>query len=83
MGAGDFKKLLRAVGRRIGKRVVSDLETPPKQRDIEWRIRGGGQDKTPDTVERASQLLENLSKQTGLTFSEDEREVRVLFIEQD
>lgn len=81
-GRGDVEKLLQNVSRRIGKRIVNELEISPEQ-DFDWTIRGGGRDKTDNTVASAAQLLQNLSKQTGLKFAPAEREVRVLTIERD
>ena len=81
-GRGDVEKLLRNVGRRIGKRIVNELEITPEQ-NFDWTVRGGGRDPTAETIAHAPRLLENLSKQTGLKFAEAEREVRVLSIKRD
>jgi hypothetical protein len=81
-GRGDVEKLLQNVGRRIGKRIVNELEISPDQ-DFEWTVRGGGRDPTADTVAHASWLLDNLSKQTGMKFFEAEREVRILTVKRD
>jgi len=68
--------------RRIGKRIVNELEISSEQ-DFEWTVRDGGRDPTDDTVANSAQLLENLSKQTGLKFAPAEREVRELTIKRD
>lgn len=81
-GRGDVETLLQNVSRRIGKRIVNELETSPEQY-FDWMVRGGGRDPTADSIAHALWLLENLSKQTGMKFAEAEREVRVLTIMRD
>lgn len=83
-GSGGVAMLLKDVSRRIGKRILSDVN----QKDailqpLKWTIRGGGRDKTEKTMTRRAELLDNLARQTGLKFVEDEREVRVLSIERE
>jgi hypothetical protein len=81
-GSGDFDELLLEVGRRINRRIVSEVSTPPR-RTLSWRFIGRGvftqqqfaEDRDPQLV------LKHLSEQTGLTFREEARTVRVLHVE--
>jgi RNA polymerase sigma factor (sigma-70 family) len=83
-GSGNFDELLQWTGRFIGKRIVAGkIEDAPKDR-VSWH------DNTPSgpfTIEQweeaheAEPVLKHLADQTGLTFKEEKRRVRVLFVE--
>jgi RNA polymerase sigma factor (sigma-70 family) len=81
-GSGDFEEFLKWVGMFIGRRVVSDVQKPPtgtlswyNHRRSSFTEQEGKEDTDPETV------LKHLTEQTGLTFKEENRRVRVLFVE--
>ncbi|GEM_PF-2514594 len=73
-GAGKFQELMTAIGDYIGCPVVSEVINPPVH-IFSWSY-----NKSKDLADRDS-MLQNLSDQTGLTFKEDKRKVRMLFVE--
>lgn len=78
-GSGDLAELLRGASRFIGQRVVSNVENPPKAR-LSWHYNGPMQ--LGKMAEKdVEQVLKHLTEQTGLTFSEGIRRVRVLVVE--
>jgi hypothetical protein len=82
-GSGDFAEFLQAAGWFIDRRLVSEVEDAPKGRAVSWRYnrrspfteQEGKEDTDPE------QVLKHLGEQTGLTFKEETRTVRVLFVE--
>ena len=82
-GGGDFTEFTRSVGMWIERPVIGEVEGAPTM--LSWRYNRGPA-KTPE--ERAAakdprSVLRNLQGQTGLTFEEETREIRLLFVERD
>jgi RNA polymerase sigma factor (sigma-70 family) len=82
-GSGDFREFLDWVGMFIDRRVVGDVQNPPKgtlvwhyHRRSPFTEQERKEDTDPDLV------LSHLTEQTGLTFKEEKRPTRVLFVEQ-
>lgn len=78
-GGGDLDEFLRGVGKFVDRRIVSEVEIPPKDR-LSWRYsepmrHGKMSQKDVETV------LEHVTEQTGLTFSPGVRRVRVVMVE--
>jgi RNA polymerase sigma factor (sigma-70 family) len=83
-GSGDLNQFFQWVGQFIGKRIVGGkIEGAPKGR-ISWH------DNTPDgpftqaeweEAREPKAVLGHVTEQTGLTFKEEKRRVRVLFVE--
>lgn len=73
--SGDFQSFLESgVGEYIGRWVVNEVETPPEG-TLRW---SWSYQKGPKEEELA---LQHLTEQTGLTFKDQARRVRVLFVE--
>lgn len=85
--AGKFPDFLKAIGSRVGRPVLSDIKNPP-QGSIGWRTYFDHSERTtwkdfPRQFAKNPQLvLKHVSEQTGLTFHEENREVRLLFLEE-
>ena len=84
--AGKFPNFLKAIGYRVGRPVLSEIKNPP-QGSIGWRIYFDQSERTtwenfPRNFAKNTQLvLQHVSEQTGLTFHEENREVRLLFLQ--
>ena len=82
-GTGDFPELLQAVGAGIGRRIINEVEEAPKQK-VSWQFAF----RTTTTPEQWQEdrdptaVLGHLVEQTGLTFKEETRSVRLLFVEE-
>lgn len=82
-GGGDFADFTRWVGMWIEQPVVAEVNNPPKS--LSWRYHLAA----PFTKEQRAaakdprSVLHNLEGQTGLTFEEETREIRILFVERD
>jgi len=85
-GSGDMRRFLSDLGVFVGKRIVSDTLDPNETVDYGMYVRRplssddairDAEDHDPKTV------LENVAKQTGLTFTTEKRKVRVLFVEKE
>lgn len=72
-GSGDFGEFLRKLGTYIERRVVDEIEAPP-EREIRWHYNDYGRTE-PEMV------LQHLTEQIALTFEEELRRVKVLFVE--
>jgi hypothetical protein len=75
--SGDFQKFIRWVGMYLNRWVISEVENPPSQ-NIQWHYnepRGQRINLNPESV------LQHLTEQTGLTFTDETRVVKVLFVE--
>jgi RNA polymerase sigma factor (sigma-70 family) len=83
-GSGDLARFLRAAGSFMGRRLVSEVEAPPKG-EVSWY----NNRRSPFTEEQRLEdtdpelVLKHLTEQTGLTFKEERRKVRILFVERD
>jgi hypothetical protein len=81
-GTGTFDEFLNWLGRWIGTPIISDVETPPENK-LTWNLH----ERSPSTEQTRSQdheailVLGNITRQTGFTFTKEERPVRILFIE--
>jgi hypothetical protein len=77
-GGGDFQTFFHRVGMYLNCWVISEVENPLSQ-SINWHNNEpSGQQRmnlNPESV------LQHLAEQTGLTFTEETRVVKVLFIE--
>jgi hypothetical protein len=79
-GSGTFPEFLAAAGSFMGRRLVSEVEGVPPE--VGWRYhkrnlfteQEAKEDTDPDGV------LKHIADQTGLTFKEETRKVRVLFV---
>jgi hypothetical protein len=82
-GRGTFADLLRGAGIFVGKRIVAGtIEDLPKG-TLQWHVNELAAF-TEDELREARDpeaVLKHLSEQTGLTFKEETRKVRVLFVE--
>jgi RNA polymerase sigma factor (sigma-70 family) len=83
-GSGDFAALLKQAGTFIGKRVVAgDVRDLPKKR-LSWHYNlpeGVFTDEGWQAAHDPEGVLKHLAEQTGLTFKEESRKVRVLVVE--
>lgn len=79
---GDFDTFLDWLGDWIGEPIVSDLAAPPEGR-FSWRLheRSPATDQTRAEDHDAKLVLPNITAQTGLTFTLEQRPVRTLFVE--
>ncbi len=81
-GTGNYREFLDWLGRWISTPILSEVESQPKNQ-ISWRLHG----QSPQTAQtrdedHAPQLvLPNITAQTGLTFSQETRPVKILFVE--
>jgi len=76
-GSGNFEEFLNWVGRYINMHVIDEVEGKPKEK-LSWHYNRKPRGRSMDPL----LVLDNLSPQTGLTFTEETRRVRVLFVEQ-
>jgi hypothetical protein len=82
-GTGDFPELLQAVGAGINRRILNEVEEAPKEK-VSWQLAF----RTTTTPEQWQEdrdptaVLGHLAEQTRLTFKEETRKVRVLFVEE-
>ncbi len=75
---GDLDAFLEWMGRFLNRRMASGVENPPTE-VLRWhtnRLRPPW-----DPVAEWEQVLEHVTEQTGLTFHEETRRVRVLLVE--
>jgi RNA polymerase sigma factor (sigma-70 family) len=83
-GSGDFAALLKQAGSFIGKRIVAgDITDAPKGR-LSWHYNlpdGAFTDAEWQAAHDPEGVLKHLAEQTGLTFKEESRKVRVLVAE--
>ncbi len=74
-GSGDFDEFLSWVAGCVKRRVINEVENVPED-DVKWHYTPSDEgSRKPDL------LLDHLTMQTGLTFSDETRRVRVLFVE--
>jgi RNA polymerase sigma factor (sigma-70 family) len=80
-GSGTFRDFLENVGAYIGRRMVGDAEETPAHLSWHYHMRGPAtaEEHKEDTAPEG--VLKHLGEQTGLTFKEETRKVRVLFVE--
>jgi RNA polymerase sigma factor (sigma-70 family) len=81
-GTEDIAKMLQSVGAKINRRIINEIEQTPKQK-VSWQYHF----RTATTADQrqedrdAGAVLGHLAEQTGLTFKEETRKVRVLRVE--
>jgi hypothetical protein len=76
-GSGTFGECLQWIGMYIQKRVVNEVQNAP-EKDLSWHYnepRKNAEDRDAETV------LRHITEQTGITFKEETRKVRVLFLD--
>jgi RNA polymerase sigma factor (sigma-70 family) len=82
-GTDEFPTMLQAAGAWIGRRIINEVQEAPKQQ-VSWHYNHRelftAQQHQEDTD--AAAVLGHLAEQTGLTFNEETRKVRVLFVEE-
>lgn len=80
-GAGNFPIFLESVGQWIGRPIVNEVESPPKQ--VNWRHheRDPSNEQTRREDRDEAMVLKHLQEQTGLTFTREKRPMRILFVE--
>jgi RNA polymerase sigma factor (sigma-70 family) len=82
-GSGSLAEFFHRVGGYTGRQVVSDAKDTGGM--IGWLDgplpRGGQRGRLPD--DEVALVLQHLSEQTGLTFTEEERQVRILYVDLD
>jgi hypothetical protein len=82
-GSGKFPEFLKWVGSWIETPVVSEVADPPAD-NLSWYYNG----RSPSTAKERQEdhdetlVLKHLEEQTGLTYTVEPRDIRVLFIEQ-
>ena len=83
-GSGGFTEMLDWLGRWIAMPVVSDLPEPPTN-SFTWYAHQRNARTTADIAEDHDPqlVIVNFAAQTGLTFSEEMRPVRVLVVNRD
>ena len=81
-GQGTFDRFLQGVGSWLDVPVVSEVKSPP-QHKVHWSY-SMPYPFTEQQLKKAKDpklVLANLKKQTGLTFTEEVREIPILFVE--
>jgi hypothetical protein len=84
-GSGDFARMLNSVGMFIDRRIVSEVEDPPEG-NLSWHYNEPRGPFTDEAFQRSRDpelVLKRLSEQTGLTFTQEPRRVRVIFVERE
>lgn len=70
-GSGSFREFLEATANHIQRRIVNGVQSPPKTQ-VEWFFTGS---------QGADAVLKHVTEQTGVTFREETRTMRVLHVE--
>ncbi len=81
-GSGEFPDFLRWVGAWIERPVLNEVEAPPKV-NVGWHdnVRSPFTEKEHREDHDEALVLQHLHEQTGLTFTEERRPIRIRFIE--
>lgn len=82
-GAGDVDEFVRWVGMWIERPVVGEIENAPARLSWRYHMPSPSTPQERAAAKNAPAVLRNLEEQTGLTYSEEERETRVLFVERE
>jgi RNA polymerase sigma factor (sigma-70 family) len=82
-GSGDFTGILRGAGSFIGKRIVAGRIEDAPAAQLRWHgnVLAAFTEKQRQEAHDAEAVLGHLTEQTGLSFKEEKRSVRVLFVE--
>jgi RNA polymerase sigma factor (sigma-70 family) len=81
VSGSDLSGLVSDLGLFLGRRVVDEVESRPKRR-LEWQM-VDFMVRKPTSPEDRDLVLKHLAEQTGLTFREEQKPVRVLHVERD
>lgn len=73
--SGDFQKFMVWLGEQLHCQVISEVENPPSQK-LRWRYYYN-----ENLSVKPELVVQHITEQTGLTFTEEIRTVKVLFIE--
>ena len=75
--------VLRGAAKFIGRPIYNQVTHSPKERVVwRWSVRRYREIREKGDVDEAA-VLDSLAKQTGLTFEQEPRRVRVLLVERD
>ena len=79
---GDFPKFLKSVAGFIGRPIVNEVETPPKE-PISWftHVRSPFTKQMHREDHDEALVLKHLHEQTELTFTREMKPIRILFVE--
>ena len=82
-GSGEFGEFLEALGQCVESPIISEAVVP-EEKYISWHLnrRSPSTDQTRSEDHDPSLLLPNITAQTGLTFTLEQRRVKTLFVEQ-
>jgi hypothetical protein len=82
-GCGNFDEFLAWLGRWIESPIVGLVETGPT-RELCWSLHeaSSGSSAEREVAHDPDRVLANITKQTGLVFQKQNREVRILFVEE-
>jgi hypothetical protein len=81
-GSGEFETFLDWLGRWISTPIVSEVKEPPADW-LTWYLH----EREPSTAATRAEdhdpktVLANITAQTGLTFAQEKRQVKILFVE--
>ena len=81
-GTGEFTEFLSWLGNWIGTPILSEADTLPKNQ-LTWNLHERSPSTNQSRMEDRDALLVlgNITQQTGITFTKEERSVRILFVE--
>jgi len=82
-GGGDFADFTRWVGMWIEQPVIGEVENAPKNLSWRYHLPSPFTPQQQAAAKEPRAVLHNLAGQTGLTFEEETREIRLLFVERD
>jgi ferric-dicitrate binding protein FerR (iron transport regulator) len=71
----NFNEFVEALKLYLGRYIINEVETLPTQK-LSWQ-----EIDTPGDEKEIQLVLQNLTAQTGLTFTEETRPVRILYVE--
>ena len=81
-GRGSFSEFLDWVGQWIGTPIVSEVKNPPSREVSWWQHARSPCTEIMHNEDHDSKLvLEHVAAQTGMTFSQEERPIKILFVE--
>ncbi|MBI3864801.1 MAG: M48 family metalloprotease [Planctomycetia bacterium] len=83
-GTGEFPEFLEWLGRWIETPIVSEVKTLPASQ-LSWSLheRSPSSEQTRREDHDAKLVLANITAQTGITFQEAKRPIKILFVERD
>lgn len=81
-GTGEFGEFLEWLGNWVGTPIVAEVDAPPESQ-LSWHLHA----RSPFTQQMRDEdrdpklVLTNITAQTGMTFTMEQRPVRILFVE--